>query len=302
MTALLQDASRRCPGVGRCLVLSLFGLLVLLNVLLLVVLSVRSTSHPVSTLDAVASRHTLRIGATLDYPPFSMRCADGTAAGADVDAAFALAASLGVQLRIVPTTWATLLDDAVAGAFDAAAGGISVTLARLRRVGFSRGRYPGGKVVVAPCGSRHLSDTGDAPPDSAVVAVNPGGTNEEWVREHWPEASTLVVAQLSQYGAILAGRADLTVTDAIEGRLVASRHPGALCKGDALLTHEVKAFLLPRADDVAWTAYVDRWLKEREASGEDEATLERWLVRLGELNETEAARACDGATRAPVDT
>ena len=195
------------------------------------------------------------------------------------------------------------MDDVADGAFDAASGGISITLQRLRRVGFSRATSHGGKVVVAPCArAAALASNASTPlPAEWVVVVNPGGTNEAFVQETWPTATRLLVAQGAQYDALLAGDATLTVTDQEEARLFTARHAGALCEGGTLLTANAKALLLPRPADVRWRDYVDAWIVQREARGADAAgaAIEQWLVRLARFNVS--ADACDGATRVPID-
>ena len=104
--------------------------------------------------------------------------------------------------------------------------------------------------------------------------------------------------QGTQFDALLDGRANLTITDDAEARLVAARHAGAnsLCAGAAALTRASKALLLPRRDDVAWAKYVNQWIDERGAA--DEEALEAWIERLAQRN---ASDACEGATRVPVD-
>jgi cyclohexadienyl dehydratase len=56
-------------------------------------------------LATIEASHTLKVGLTGDYAPYSKRASDGTIRGADATMALALAKSLGVRLEIVPTTW-----------------------------------------------------------------------------------------------------------------------------------------------------------------------------------------------------
>ena len=107
----------------------------------------------------------------------------------------------------------------------------------------------------------------------------------------------LVVAQGEQFRELLAGTASLTVTDAIEAELIGARHAGALCRGASRLTSDSKGLLLPRPDDVAWTAYVDRFVEERLASGEEAAALEQWQ---GNESEAVASACAAAAARASV--
>jgi chorismate mutase-like protein len=79
------------------------------------------------------------------------------------------------------------------------------------------------------------------------------------------------------FGQIVAGAADLMITDAIETRLQQRLHP-QLCAvhPEQPFDHAEKAILLPRDD--AFKAYVDRWLGQRLASGSVHHQLERWLA------------------------
>jgi cyclohexadienyl dehydratase len=87
---------------------------------------------PASHLDAVQKAAVLRICTPGDYRPYTDHDeASGAWRGSDVELARALAAHLGVSVKFVPTTWGALMDDTVAGRFDIAVGGISIT-ARLR--------------------------------------------------------------------------------------------------------------------------------------------------------------------------
>ncbi|MGH7104372.1 MAG: transporter substrate-binding domain-containing protein, partial [Acetobacteraceae bacterium] len=90
-----------------------------------------------SLLDVIRARGELRVGLTGDYKPFSfLDHANGTFTGLDVDMAGALAKAMGVKLAIVHTTWPTMMADLMAGKFDLAMGGVTITLARLEKAYF----------------------------------------------------------------------------------------------------------------------------------------------------------------------
>jgi len=90
------------------------------------------TAAPPGRLAAIRAAGVLRAGATGDYKPFTFRAPDGTWSGFDIDSATTLAHALGVQRRLVKTTWPTLTADLLAGAFDLAIGGVSVSPERSR--------------------------------------------------------------------------------------------------------------------------------------------------------------------------
>ena len=232
----------------------------------------------VSTLDSVLQSN-FEGWSQLDYPPFSLRCKDGSAAGADIEAMVSLARTLGASIQIVPTTWPTLLSDAADGRFDIAAGGISITLRRLRRVAMVPiAEARSSKIAVARCGDHLLSLPLDDLDESSIrVAVNPGGTNAAFVHDHLPHVQVTNLAQGEQWANILEAKVNMSVTDSIEARLQALSRPGELCAGLRPLSSlpETKGFLLPGRSDVAWKQYVQTWLRTQAATYNH--SLEAWL-------------------------
>ncbi len=284
----------------------------LMNLLLVCIcfgLLLGRTAPPVSTLDKVLHAGVLRVGSPLDYAPFALGCpsAAGVAVGSDIEAARALAESLGVAVQLVQSSWPSLLADAMTDRYDIGVGGISPTLDRMRRVGFSSSYAAGGKVAVARCGSPLLERVGRgglaslaADGAALTVAVNAGGTNERTLRASLPSAVfTLVPTNGLQFSMVLDGAANLTLTDRSEAKLYAARHAGRLCYSSVRLTAgaSVKALLLPRRGDVPWQRYVDAWLEGRRRSGELDSAVERWIGMLA--NTSDLAAACAAAAAYP---
>lgn len=221
----------------------------------------------------------LRVGTTGDYPPFSYRDPrTGEFLGSDVEQARALAARLGLQLEVVQTSWRTLLADQAAGRFDIAMGGISVTPERARQAAFSRPYLADGKTPLVRCADLRRYTT-LAHIDQARVRVieNPGGTNEAFARARLPHAQLQVHGDnRGVFDELLAGRADVMITDAIEARLQQQLRPGLCAVHPAHpFDHSAKAYLLPR--DAAFRLEVDRWLGDELTSGRAQARLDRWL-------------------------
>ena len=225
-------------------------------------------------LDGIRARGVLRVGTTGDYKPFTFRDAGGGYSGADIVMAGRLADRLGVRLELVPTVWASLLPDFVAGKFDVAMGGVSVTPARAARGTYSTVTFVDGKRPVARCADqdRFVSVAAIDQPGVRVV-VNPGASNEEFARASFPHAALRVHPDnATVFDEIVAGRADVMVTDGIEVDHQSHLHP-ELCPARvaAPFTRLEKAYLLPRDAELA--ALVDEWLSEERASGAFDRTL-----------------------------
>ncbi|MEV6566692.1 transporter substrate-binding domain-containing protein [Streptomyces kronopolitis] len=235
-----------------------------------------------SALDAVPRRGVLRVCTTGDYLPFSYRDPkNGSYRGVDIDMARDLAKSLDARPRYVPTTWARLVGDLSAGRCDIAMGGVSVTLPRARSVYFSAPTRTDGKTPLVRCTDKDTYATLrqiDRP--GTRVVVNPGGTNEEFARSHLQHATLTVHRDNTTiFDEILAGRADVMMTDASETRYQARIHP-ELCSlhPDKPFTFSEKAYALPRGDN-EFKAYVDQWVHLATHDGTYRKYEDAWMTR-----------------------
>lgn len=230
-------------------------------------------------LDDIAARGVLRVGGTGDYKPFNYRSADGGFVGMDVELAGELAQALGVRLQLVPTSWSTLMADLDADKFDLALSGVSVTAERQKQALFSVPYLHDGKTPITRCENVNRFQTLAQidRPDVRLI-VNPGGTNERFARARAPHAQlTVYPDNVTIFGQVVDGAADLMITDAIETRLQQRLHP-QLCAvhPEAPFDAVDKAILLPR--DPALKMYVDHWLQQRLDGGGMQMRLDRWLA------------------------
>jgi cyclohexadienyl dehydratase len=230
-------------------------------------------------LDAIVGGGTLRVGLTGDYRPFSFADASGKVEGIDVDMAMSLAQSLGVRLEIVKTSWSTLKSDLQTNSFDIAMGGITITLDRQKIGLFSNPVFSSGKTPITHCGDEPKYETiAEIDQPGVHVIVNPGGTNERFDRAHLQKATIIRWSDNATiFDALVEGKADLMITDAVETRVQAKLHPGVLCPvhPNAPFEHSELAYWMPR--DPIFAAYVNQWLNLLDLSGEHQAILARWM-------------------------
>ena len=215
-----------------------------------------------SRLDAIAARGVLTVCSTGDYKPFSIRDANGNWGGVDIDMAADLAKQLGVTLAFYQSTFATIAKD-VGRKCDIGMGGVSITLDRARSAFFTQPYLRDGKTPITLCQNTSTYQTLTQIDQPGVrVIVNPGGTNEQFDDANLHKATIVRYPDNNTiFDALLAGRADLMITDSTETRYQAKLHPGQLCAvhPDQPFTFAEKAYLTPRGD-VVWQQWVDQWL------------------------------------------
>ena len=225
------------------------------------------TSQPETRLDTILSRETLRVGTTGDFMPFSYRRDEsGGLRGVDIAFARRLADAMGVNVEFVQTTWPELSDDLLAGKFDIGLSGITITPERLDIAFFSGPVMSSGKVAIARDENAHRFRTVAAINRAGVrVIVNPGGTNEAFARENFPQA-TIVLNEdnLTVFEKIISGAADVMVTDAAEAAVQEVIHPALeIANRDAPFNTFEFGILLPR--DHALKDFIDSWLEDQQS-------------------------------------
>jgi cyclohexadienyl dehydratase len=218
----------------------------------------------------------MRVGTTGDYTPFSLKQPDGSYAGADIDMAHDLVARLGVAISFVPTVWTDLLDHFLADKFDIAMGGVTVTAARAERAFFSVPTFVDGKRPLARREDRDRFTSLDAIDQPGVrLIANPGSANEAFARANFKRATVIIHHDnASVFDELVAGRADVMITDGLEADHQAQLHP-ELCAVPvaAPFTRLEKAYMF--AQDPAMKAYIDAWLAAAFASGQWQRALNR---------------------------
>ena len=231
--------------------------------------SANPKSRAESTLDEVQQRGYLRVCTPGDFRPFSLRRPDGSYQGLDITMVGDLAKELGVTVRYVPSPWATLIPTFTAKKCDIAVGGISVTLERQRQAFFSTAVLVNGKVPLTLCSNAAKFQTvADMNRPTVKVITPAGGTNEAFDRANLPLADLIVWPDnTTVFDEIIAGRADVMVTDATEAIVQAKIHP-ELCavNPDKPLQYGELGYLLPKGD-IVWKQFVDQWLHLLVASG-----------------------------------
>ena len=240
--------------------------------------------------EEIIARKVLRVGTAGDYQPMSYLDPDaGKYVGFDAELAEDLAAALGVELEYVKTSWPTLMEDTLAGKFDLAICGITITDARREQALMSEGYFGNGKTILcrAEDADKYTSLEAINRPEVRVME-NPGGLNEKFARENLPDAS-LTIHDVNQEipGLVASGAADVMITEIMEaGYYVSQDERLAAPLIFEPFTHGQLGVLMPKGSE-ALLAYVNSFLEKEKNSGRIEALGEEYIY--GAINQAGGA-------------
>ena len=240
----------------------------------------------------IKERGVLRVGTAGDYQLMSYLDPETKRyVGFDAELAEDLAAEMGIGIEYVKTSWPTLMEDTLAGKFDLAVCGITVTEARKEQALMSDGYLENGKTVLcrAEDAEKYTSLEAINKPEVRVME-NPGGLNEKFARENLPEA-TLIIHEANQEipGLVAAGEADVMITEIMEAGFYTGEDPRLA----APLIHEPftngqLGFLMPKGNE-ALLEYVNAFLEREKENGRLEELAEKYIYRNSEEAREDAA-------------
>ena len=235
-----------------------------------------------SLLDQVLERGTLRVGTTGDYPPYSeLDQATSTYKGYEIDVATQLAADLGVKVEFVPTTWETLAAGIQAGKYDVAASGITLTLDRLKSIGFSDPYLDSPLVpLVQTKDGAKFASWRDLDQAGIRIAVQSGTSAEESARKNFTKAEIVpIVAPALDYQELLAGKVDAAITDTVFIKKALAQYTDKLVAVDP--THAIEGqpnAMMTVRDDPTWQRWLNTWVGMKQQSGFFDSLFAKWIA------------------------
>ena len=234
------------------------------------------------SLEQIREEGLLRVGTTGDYQPMSfLDPATNEYVGFDVAIVEDLAESLGVQIEYVETTWPSLMEDTLAGKFDLAICGITITEARKEQALMSEGYLVNGKTVLCrrEDAEKYVSLDAINSPDVRVME-NPGGLNEKFARENLPDAE-LIIHDVNQEipGLIAEGAADVMITEIMEAGYYVGRDSrlAAPLIHDPFTQGQLGVLMPNGAEELL--SYVNDFLEQEKESGRIDELAEFYIYQ-----------------------
>lgn len=239
-------------------------------------------------LKAILERGVLRVGSTGDYNPMSyLDPQTNRYVGFDAALAEDLAASLGVEIEYVPTSWPTLTEDTMAGKFDLAVCGITITDTRKETMLMSDGYLGNGKTILCRAGEAdRYTSLADINRPEVRVMVNPGGLNEKFALENLPDCTLIVHDVNQEIPALVAdGEADIMITEIMEaGYYVGQDDRLAAPLIYEPFTHGQLGMLMPKGSEDLLD-YVNAFLVSEKESGRLDELADEYIYRYIEAEE-----------------
>lgn len=229
----------------------------------------RRQDAPVSLLDDIQSRGTLRVGMTLQFEPQMYRDDSGEPAGYDVELLKLMAADLGtgVELDIQDQEFDGLIPALLAGKVDL----ISVGLVgrpggRLETMWFSTPYVPYQQVVIVPADSA-VTDVTELNAAGKKITALTGSTAAGLAARIFPEAELVELQQQPALLEVASGRADGGIVEAYLAVPFVQENPTAkILNPEKPFSLEFGSYALPRGD-LDWLMWVNGWLRYRKGQG-----------------------------------
>ncbi|KEQ11994.1 cyclohexadienyl dehydratase [Endozoicomonas montiporae] len=236
-------------------------------------------THASSKLQSILKSGELRVGTTGDWDPMTVRNpATNQYQGFDIDLARELAKDMGVELKLVPADWKTLVNGLKANKYDMTTSA-SKNMKRATVAGFSDSYFSVGTVPVTQKKYldkyRHWSDINQS---GVRVAVTLGTVFEQEAREYFPDATIRTVeAPARDFQELLSGRSEVAVTSNLEARKLVAKYPNlAIVPVSKPRKAKQLSIMLPQ-DDQVWINYINHWIEMKETQGFFDQLEDKWM-------------------------
>ncbi len=188
--------------------------------------------------------------------------------GLDIDMARALAKDMGVALRFVDSTFATLIDDVTQDRCAIAMFGIGITPARSAKLRFSRPTLVSDVYAITTRSNRRIRNWTDIDQPGVVVAVLKGTLHEPLMRERLKAATLMVVdSPLARDQEVESGRADVFMTDFPYSRRMLDQVDWARLVSPPAAYHVTSYAYAVRPGDEPWFARVEQFVAAVQRDG-----------------------------------
>jgi cyclohexadienyl dehydratase len=204
---------------------------------------------------------------------------DGSVEGLDIDMLDSLSRAMGVNIVLVKTNLAALLDNLRSDKFDLSLGGGSVTYERAKVATFSKPYMHIGKLLMIRATDRdkyrsiaHLDKPG------LKIAYNQGGVNDRFVHANFKQATPVgFTSNALATPALIDGKVDGQVSDSTAG-LYDVKHDARLTLIDPEHpTDPIYLAVLLHRGDQSLLDFINVWIDQITLDGTMARLLAKWV-------------------------
>ena len=234
-----------------------------------------------SILHKVLDSGTLKVGTTGDFNPMSFKDpATKEYRGHQIDAAKQLATDMGVEVEFVATDWKTLINGVVAGKYDIAMTGTSMTVTRAKAAGYT---IPWGRTGYLPLSRKEIADRfktwEDLNNPDVTIGYNLGTSFADFVKLRLPKATVKEVESPARdWQDLLAGRVDVTISSILEAGKLSSTHDTLVIPFQTVANSLPLSFIVPQ-DDHVWLGFLNNWMRIKHEGGYFKSLNEKWGIQ-----------------------
>lgn len=220
----------------------------------------------------------IRIAVENAYPPFDLIGDNGEGEGWDYDFYRAACERLNCEPVFVEAAWEGMFEAMAAGEYDAAEGGITLTLVRSMKVDYSDPYIEYGQVILVPSDDQKLTSEDALVASDATVGVQIGTTNEISAIKLVGEDRVVSYEEwdLPVIG-LLSGDVDSVLMDEVAAVGFMGENPGEMKIAFPVTTGELLALIFPPKSTL--TVSFNWVMQQMFADGSMDQICEKWLLR-----------------------
>ncbi len=233
-----------------------------------------------SRLHSILKAGELRVGTTGDWDPMTLKNpVNNQYQGFDIDLAKELAKDMGVELKLVPADWKTLVNGVVAEKYDMSTSA-SINMSRAKVAGYSQSYFSVGTVpLINKKDIEKFKSWSDINNADTKVAVTLGTVFEQEAKELLPKAKLRSVeAPARDFQELLSGRAQVALTSNLEASKLLKKYSNLTVLPVEPRKAKPLAILLPQ-EDIVWINYVNHWIEIKKAQGFFSKLEQRWMPK-----------------------
>lgn len=226
------------------------------------------------------NKETLKVGMELKYPPFETKATDGSPDGVSVMMAKELGKSLGVEIEIVDTPYASLIPALETGKIDLIISSMTINEERLKKVDFSD-PYTTSQLFMLVYKDSKVQSYEDLNSPDIIIASKTGTIGALWAAANAPNAQIKNIdEEASAVLEVSQGKADVFIYDPLSiirhqenypdtTRVIYEPLPNTqgwgivVQKGNTELLNQINDFLETAKTDGTFDKIRDTYLKDK---------------------------------------